>query len=141
MGAIVEQGLELFQQSADAGRGEKWTSERVLSVRYWTPTLLSFRTTRYRAFRFTPGHYARLGLGADDNIVWRPYSLASAAYENFLEFIAVLVPGGEGLARKCSNSAPSSVTTPNSSHKACARWWPPSQATTPASAIPLPTPT
>lgn len=94
MGAIVEQGLELFQQSADAGRGEKWTSERVLSVRYWTPTLLSFRTTRYRAFRFTPGHYARLGLGADDNIVWRPYSLASAAYENFLEFIAVLVPGG-----------------------------------------------
>ena len=34
----------------------------------------------------------------------------------------VLVPDGEGLARKCSNSAPSSVTTPNSSHKACARW-------------------
>ncbi len=94
MGVIVEPGLELCQQSADAGRGEKWTSERVLSVRYWTPTLLSFRTTRYRAFRFTPGHYTRLGLGADDNIVWRPYSLASAAYEDFLEFIAVLVPGG-----------------------------------------------
>lgn len=73
---------------------EKWTLERVVSIRYWTPTLLSFRTTRPAAFRFTPGHYTRLGLGAADNIVWRPYSLASAAEEDFLDFIAVLVPGG-----------------------------------------------
>jgi len=73
---------------------EKWTPERVLSIRYWTPTLLSFRTTRPAAFRFTPGHYTRLGLGAAENIVWRPYSLASAATEDFLDFIAVLVPGG-----------------------------------------------
>jgi len=73
---------------------EKWTLERVISIRYWTPTLLSFRTTRPAAFRFTPGHYTRLGLGAADNIVWRPYSLASAAEEDFLDFIAVLVPGG-----------------------------------------------
>ena len=77
---------------------EKWTLERVLSIRYWTPTLLSFRTTRPAAFRFTPGHYTRLGLGAADtnlgNCVWRPYSLASAAEEDFLDFIAVLVPGG-----------------------------------------------
>jgi ferredoxin-NADP reductase len=29
-----------------------------------------------------------------DDLVWRPYSLASAAYDDFLEFIAVLVPGG-----------------------------------------------
>ena len=94
MGTIVEPGLEIFKQSADAEREGKWTSERVLSVRYWTPTLLSFRTTRYRSFRFTPGHYTRLGLGATDTIVWRPYSMASATYEDFLEFIAVLVPGG-----------------------------------------------
>ena len=80
--------------AADAIAKEKWTLERVLSIRYWTPTLLSFRTTRPSAFRFTPGHYTRLGLGAADNIVWRPYSLASAAAEDFLDFIAVLVPGG-----------------------------------------------
>lgn len=85
MGAILEA----------AGSGEKWTGERILSIRYWTPTLLSFRTTRYRGFRFTPGHYARLGLDdADGNIVWRPYSLVSATYDDYLEFIAVLVPGG-----------------------------------------------
>ncbi len=74
---------------------EKWTGERVLSIRHWTPTLLSFRCTRAAGFRFTPGHYTRLGLGPDAAAVWRPYSMASAADEDFLEFIAVLVPGGE----------------------------------------------
>lgn len=77
---------------------DKWTPERVLSLRYWTPTLLSFRTTRPAAFRFTPGHYTRLGLcvadASLDDVVWRPYSLASAADADFLDFIAVLVPGG-----------------------------------------------
>jgi ferredoxin--NADP+ reductase len=77
---------------------EKSTPERVLAIRHWTPTLLSFRSTRPAAFRFTPGHYTRLGLGAADaslgDWVWRPYSLASAADAEFLDFIAVLVPGG-----------------------------------------------
>ena len=98
MGAIEESGLEIFGKRSDAGPQEKWTTERVLSVRWWTPTLVSFRTTRYRGFRFTPGHYTRLGLGATGaslgDWVWRPFSLASAAHDDFLEFIAVLVPGG-----------------------------------------------
>ncbi|MDZ4254169.1 MAG: ferredoxin--NADP reductase [Sulfuritalea sp.] len=82
---------------------EKWTLERVLSLRYWTPTLLSFRCTRPADFRFTPGHYTRLGLGGADSdpgdCVWRPYSLVSAADADFLDFIAVLVPGGAFSAR------------------------------------------
>ena len=91
MGLIVEPGLQIFHPATS----ENWTAERVLSVRYWTPTMLSFRTTRYRGFRFTPGHYARLGLDAGDGtIVWRPYSIVSAAYDEYLEFLAVLVPGG-----------------------------------------------
>ena len=94
MGAIEEPGLEILGKRKNAGSQDKWTTERVLSIRWWTPTLLSFRTTRYRGFRFTPGHYARLGLGAADDVAWRPFSLASAAYDDFLEFIAVLVPGG-----------------------------------------------
>lgn len=95
-----------------AAPAANWTEERVLAIRHWTPTLLSFRTTRYRAFRFTPGHYARLGLGgeaagqppasaadgsetaAGDGVVWRPYSMVSAATDEHLEFISVLVPGG-----------------------------------------------
>lgn len=92
MGAIIEPGLQIFRPPAVS---DKWTDERVLSVRYWTPTMLSLRTTRYRGFRFTPGHYARLGLDAGDgSIVWRPYSVVSAAYDEYLEFLAVLVPDG-----------------------------------------------
>lgn len=88
MVVIAEPGLELRQPAT------KWTTERVLAIRNWTPTLLSFRTMRYQGFRFTPGHYARLGLGADDDRVWRPFSLTSATYDDYLEFIATLVPDG-----------------------------------------------
>lgn len=90
MNIINEPGPE----SVSHNPAGKWTIERVLSIHHWTPTLLSFRTTRHHAFRFTPGHYARLGLGADEDVVWRPYSMASAACDDYLEFIAVLVPGG-----------------------------------------------
>jgi ferredoxin--NADP+ reductase len=97
MGAIQVPGLAMFGKPV-AGLQDRWTTERVLSIRYWTPTLMSLRTTRYRGFRFTPGHYTRLGLCAadasSDECVWRPFSMASAAYDDFLEFIAVLVPGG-----------------------------------------------
>ncbi|CAG4883359.1 Ferredoxin--NADP(+) reductase [Georgfuchsia toluolica] len=90
MNVIAESATEILRQNP----GEKWTTEKVLSIRYWTSTLLSFRTTRNRDFRFTPGHYARLGLGFGDDTVWRPFSMVSAAGDDYLEFIAVLVPGG-----------------------------------------------
>lgn len=93
--------MERISDQLSAGLGEpaqthgNWTDEEVISIHQWTPTLLSFRTTRYRAFRFTPGHYTRLGLGTDEATVWRPYSMVSAATDEYLEFIAVLVPAGE----------------------------------------------
>lgn len=105
MGLISEPGLQALRQQHGtdglaADRSRKWTAERVLSIHYWTPTLLSFRTTRCRGFRFTPGHYARIGLAAADGcVIWRPYSIASAAYDDILEFTAVLVPGGAFSAR------------------------------------------
>lgn len=78
----------------------RWTTEQVLSIRRWTPTLISFRTTRPPGFRFTPGHYARLGLDTGEGgIVWRPYSMVSGELEDHLEFILVLVPGGEFTTR------------------------------------------
>lgn len=97
MGAIEEPGLAIFGIPA-AATLDKSTIERVLSMRWWTPTLVTLRTTRYRGFRFTPGHYTRLGLGAAKasaaDCVWRPFSMASAAHDDFLKFIAVLVSGG-----------------------------------------------
>lgn len=95
MGVIVEAGLRRPPAALPPPGGAKWTAERVLSIRRWTPTLLSIRLTRYKGFRFTPGHYARLGLGGEGGeTVWRPFSLVSAAYDEHLEFLAVLVPGG-----------------------------------------------
>ena len=92
MGYIAESGLEAFFPLIE---NEKWTTEIVVSVHYWTPTLISFRTTRSCGFRFTPGQYARLGLaGTDGSDVWRPISIVSTDDDEPLEFLVVLIPGG-----------------------------------------------
>ena len=73
----------------------RFTTERLIAVRHWTSRLLSFRTSRAPGFRFTPGHYTRLGLGdSADSLTWRPFSVVSAAHDPQLEFVATLVPGG-----------------------------------------------
>ena len=72
----------------------RFTTQRVIAIRRRTPSLITFRTTRDADFRFTPGHYARLGLGEAGSEVWRPYSIASAAHAGHLDFQFTLVPGG-----------------------------------------------
>lgn len=97
---------------------EKYTTETITWVKTWTPSLFSFRTTRAPGFRFVPGQFARLGVeksdvekpdsgsssdskapadpeGSESKVVWRAYSMASAAHDEFLEFYSVVVPGGE----------------------------------------------
>ncbi|WP_291986483.1 ferredoxin--NADP reductase [Candidatus Accumulibacter sp. ACC007] len=91
MSLFIDPQTPILPAAADT---QKWTTERVLEVRYWTPTLLSFRTSRDEGFRFAPGEYARLGLTTDGGIVWRPFSMVSAIADDSLEFLAVLVPGG-----------------------------------------------
>lgn len=87
----------------------KWTEERILDIRRWTPKLFSFRTTRHPGFRFVPGQFARLGLPltADPcgEAVWRAYSMASANYDEHLEFFSIVVPGGEFTTRLASLQA------------------------------------
>jgi ferredoxin--NADP+ reductase len=80
---------------------EKFTIETITGVRPWTDNLFSFRTTRDRGYRFVPGQFARLGVrgGADEPIVWRAYSIASAAHDEHLEFFSVVVPGGAFTSR------------------------------------------
>jgi ferredoxin--NADP+ reductase len=74
----------------------KWREERVTLRWHWTPQLLSFRTSRDPAFHFVPGRYARLGLPEPGGeTVWRPFSMVSAASDLFLEFLVVLIEGGE----------------------------------------------
>ncbi len=79
---------------------DKYTIETITDVRPWTPSLFSFRTTRDRGYRFTPGQFARIGVAGDGGeIVWRAYSIASASYDEHLEFFSVVVPGGAFTSR------------------------------------------
>jgi ferredoxin--NADP+ reductase len=83
-----------------AAASTRCTAESILTVRSWAPHLFSLRTSRHRGFRFTPGQFARLGLAREDgSVVWRAYSIASAAYDEHLEFFSVVVPGGEFTGR------------------------------------------
>jgi ferredoxin--NADP+ reductase len=80
---------------------DKYTIEKITGVRPWTDSLFSFRTTRDRGYRFVPGQFARLGVKAhdQDEIVWRAYSIASAAHDEHLEFFSVVVPNGAFTSR------------------------------------------
>jgi ferredoxin/flavodoxin---NADP+ reductase len=72
------------------------TIEKIIWKKQWAEKLFSFRLTRPTGFHFVPGQFARIGLiGANGEILWRPYSIASATSDNFLEFFSVVVDGGQ----------------------------------------------
>jgi len=86
------------RSAADGARARrpKSTRETILRLAWLAPALLSLRVTRDPAFRFTPGHYARLGLaGLSGDPVFRPLSIASVPADQHLEFLCTLVPGGD----------------------------------------------
>ncbi len=69
-------------------------TEEVLSVHHWNDTLFSFKTSRDPAFRFKNGHFTMIGLENDDDRIMRAYSIASANYEDSLEFFSIKVEDG-----------------------------------------------
>ena len=71
-----------------------YASETVLSVHHWTDTLFTFRTTRRPSFRFQNGQFAMIGLEVDGKPLVRAYSMASANYEEELEFFSIKVQNG-----------------------------------------------
>lgn len=68
--------------------------ENVLSVRHWNDALFSFTITREPSFRFHNGHFVMLGVEVDGKPLMRAYSIASANYEEHLEFLSIKVPDG-----------------------------------------------
>ena len=68
--------------------------ERVLSVHHWTDRLFSFTTTRDPALRFSNGHFTMIGLRINNKPLLRAYSIASANYEESLEFLSIKVEDG-----------------------------------------------
>jgi ferredoxin--NADP+ reductase len=74
-------------------------TETVLDVRHWTDAYFSFTTTRDDGFRFENGQFVMLGLelrqpdGACKPLL-RAYSIASANWEEQLEFFSIKVADG-----------------------------------------------
>lgn len=68
--------------------------ETVLSVHHWTDRLFSFKTTRDSTLRFSNGHFTMIGLQVEGRPLMRAYSIASANYEEHLEFLSIKVEDG-----------------------------------------------
>jgi len=69
-------------------------SEEVTEVHHWTESLFSFVTTRHSGFRFRSGQFTMLGLHGPERPILRAYSIASAPYEDRLEFFSIKIPDG-----------------------------------------------
>ena len=69
-------------------------TETVLDVRHWTDSYFSFTLTRDDGFRFDNGQFVMIGLEVDGKPLLRAYSIASANWEEQLEFFSIKVQGG-----------------------------------------------
>lgn len=74
-------------------------TETVLDVRHWTHDYFSFTTTRDDGFRFDNGQFVMLGLELQQpdgtrRPMLRAYSIASANWEEQLEFFSIKVANG-----------------------------------------------
>lgn len=67
---------------------------RVTEVTHWNDRLFSFKTEREPAFRFENGQFTMVGLEVDGKPALRAYSIASANYEEQLEFLSIKVADG-----------------------------------------------
>lgn len=68
--------------------------ETVTHVKHWNDTLFSFKTTRKPTYRFKNGHFVMMGLEVEGKALMRAYSIASANWEDELEFFSIKVPNG-----------------------------------------------
>ena len=72
----------------------KMIRETVTKVHLWNETLFSFTTTRNQGLRFKNGHFTMIGLEIDNKPLLRAYSIASANYEDEMEFFSIKVQDG-----------------------------------------------
>ena len=68
--------------------------QKVLSVHHWNESLFTFTSTRAASLRFESGHFVMVGLMVDGRALMRAYSIASAHWEEHLEFFSIKVQEG-----------------------------------------------
>ncbi len=68
--------------------------ETVTDIHHWNESLFSFKTTRLPTFTFENGQFVMIGLNVAGKPLLRAYSIASANYEDELEFFSIKVEDG-----------------------------------------------
>ncbi|MBF0803020.1 MULTISPECIES: ferredoxin--NADP reductase [Neisseria] len=71
-----------------------FNTQKVLSVHHWTDSYFTFTCTRDDSLRFENGQFVMVGLMVDGKPLMRAYSVASANWEEHLEFFSIKVPDG-----------------------------------------------
>lgn len=66
-------------------------TETVIHVHHWTDAYFSFITTRDTGFRSENGQFVMIGLETETRPLLRAYSIASANWEEQLEFLSIKV--------------------------------------------------
>lgn len=69
-------------------------TEKVINVHHWSDSLFTIRTTRDRGWRFRNGEFTMMGIEVNGKPLMRAYSMASANYEDHIEFYSIKVPDG-----------------------------------------------
>jgi len=71
-----------------------FNTETITEVHHWNDTLFSFKCTRDAGLRFKNGQFVMIGLEVNGKPLMRAYSIASANYEDHLEFFSIKVQDG-----------------------------------------------
>ncbi|MCP2039865.1 ferredoxin--NADP+ reductase [Neisseria sp. HSC-16F19] len=71
-----------------------FNTQTVLSVHHWTDAYFTFTCTRDESLRFENGQFVMVGLMVDGKPLMRAYSVASANWEEHLEFFSIKVQNG-----------------------------------------------
>lgn len=69
-------------------------TETITEITYHSPRVFTFKTTRSQSFRFKNGEFCMIGREIAGNPVFRAYSIASTNYDDHLEFVSIVAPGG-----------------------------------------------
>lgn len=71
-----------------------YTEETIIGLRRWNDQYFSVETTRPSTLRFDNGEFLMIGLEVDGKPLLRAYSVASANWEEKLNFLSIHVPDG-----------------------------------------------
>jgi len=91
----------LVEPQTPAPLPENVTAERVREVEHYTDRLFRFKITRPASFRFRAGEFVMIGLRTETRPLLRAYSIASAPWDDTLEFYSIIAPGGPLTSRLC----------------------------------------